>query len=57
MLLNDEFKDEDLLSKKRASEKLDIVAKVLGPEKSRRILVPWLSGTYNAYAYIRKWSD
>lgn len=41
-LLRDEFQDDDLVSKRRASERLDLVAKALGPERARQELVPWL---------------
>mmetsp|Transcript_2697 Transcript_2697/g.5222 ORF Transcript_2697/g.5222 Transcript_2697/m.5222 type:complete len:607 (-) Transcript_2697:82-1902(-) len=41
-LLKEEFKDNDLTSKRRASERLDVVAKALGPDKTKSELVPWL---------------
>ena len=42
VLLRDEFADNDLASKRRASERLDLVARALGPERARKELVPWL---------------
>ncbi|GBG29496.1 Amino acid transporter AVT1D [Hondaea fermentalgiana] len=38
----DEFLDEDLGAKRRAAEKLDIVAKALGPDRTRSELIPWM---------------
>jgi len=42
LLLRQEFEDDDLQCKRRASEKLDVVARSLGPERTRGELVPFL---------------
>lgn len=50
-LLQEEFDDENILSKKRATERMDIVARSLQPERTRKELIPWMNGMcHNTYA-------
>lgn len=58
-LLQEEFRDEEVSAKRRAAEKLDIVAKALGPERTRAELVPWLQNNLQQedeilYIFARK---
>jgi len=41
-LLKDEFEGNDVSSKRRAAERMDLVAKALGPERVRSDLLPWI---------------
>lgn len=45
-LLREEFEDDDIYAKKRATQRMDIVAKSLRPERTRKELIPWINGKH-----------
>ena len=46
-LLQEEFQDDNIFAKKRATQRMDIVAKSLRPERTRKELIPWINGTWH----------